>query len=448
MSLAQGGQILLTRLVFDSARQALKGEELHGLNALQWLDHGPYVLKGIEEAVEICEVGEVGVGALTAPVGSEKAQRQVPAGEEPVLGWRPALGQPVPNSQWVLEKKLGEGGFGEVWVGRHQKLKERRVFKFCFRADRVRSLKREMTLFRVLKERIGDHPNIVRLLEVYFEHPPFYVVMDHVEGQDLKSWYEGQDAVLVPLPSKLDIVAQIADALQAAHDAGVIHRDVKPSNIIVQRTSRTGEVGTSSVPTPGQKSEPPQVDSYRIVARLTDFGIGQVLSEQALQGVTRTGFTKTIIAESSSSQSGSQMYMAPELLAGNPASIRSDIYSLGVVLYQLLVSDLTRPLTTDWDSSVGEPLLRQDLKRCFAGNPQERFAGAGQLAEQLRTFEKRQAAQRRIEHAERAAQRRRRAATLVGAVAIALLLLSGALTYGLRRAWHSESRTAQEPLRR
>src|SRR5262249_42406750 len=159
---AEGGQILLTRAVFDSARQTLKGEELPGLNELRWLSHGPYLLKGIEESVDVCEVGEVGRGVLKAPSGSEKAQRQVSADAEPVLGWRPALEQVVPNTQWVLEKRLGEGGFGEVWLGRHLKLKERRVFKFCFRADRVRSLKREMTLFRVLKERVGDHPNIVR----------------------------------------------------------------------------------------------------------------------------------------------------------------------------------------------------------------------------------------------------------------------------------------------
>ena len=78
----------------------------------------------------------------------------------------------MPNTQWLLEQKLGEGGFGEVWLGRHQVMKERRVFKFCFRADRVRSLKREMTLFRLIKERIGDHPNIVALREVYFERFP------------------------------------------------------------------------------------------------------------------------------------------------------------------------------------------------------------------------------------------------------------------------------------
>jgi len=163
MGLAQGGQILLTRAVFDSARQALKGEDIPGVGPLNWLNHGLYQLKGIEAAVEICEVGEVGAGLLRSPATTEKARRVEAAEGEAVLGWRPAVGQAVPNTQWVLEQKLGEGGFGEVWLGRHQAMKERRVFKFCFRADRVRSLKREMTLFRLIKERIGDHPNIVSL---------------------------------------------------------------------------------------------------------------------------------------------------------------------------------------------------------------------------------------------------------------------------------------------
>jgi serine/threonine-protein kinase len=113
-------------------------------------------------------------------------------------------------------------------------MKERRVFKFCFRADRVRSLKREMTLFRLIKERIGDHPNIVALREVYFDAPPFYVEMDYVAGEDLRTWCEAQGGVeKVPLEVRLEIIAQVADALQAAHDAGVIHRDVKPGNILI-----------------------------------------------------------------------------------------------------------------------------------------------------------------------------------------------------------------------
>jgi serine/threonine protein kinase/class 3 adenylate cyclase len=450
MSLAEGGQVLLTSAVFDTARQAIKGEELPGLKELQWLNHGPYVLKGIEEEVTICEVGEVGMGIFKAPVGSEKARRKVSAQDEPVLGWRPALGQTVPNTQWVLERKLGEGGFGEVWLGRHQKLKERRVFKFCFRADRVRSLKREMTLFRVLKERVGDHPNIVRLLEVYFEEPPFYVVMDHVEGRDLKGWCKQHGgAEKVALQVRLEIVAQIADALQAAHDAGVIHRDVKPGNILVSdpgpvssdQLSFAGDRGSG---VKGQKlqGEPEFVASDSPVltrqspptAKLTDFGIGQVISEEALKGVTKTGFTETLVADSSSSHTGSQMYMAPELLAGKPASIRSDIYSLGVVLYQLLVGDLTHPVTTDWANEISDPLLSDDLRHCFVGNPNERFAGAGQLAKQLRGLQQRQAAlarqQAELAARERAAYRRGVVrATSLAAVILAVVTGLGVLAW-------------------
>ena len=167
MSLAQGGQTLVTRFAFDSARAVLRGEELAGVGPLRWMNHGPYVLKGVEEPIDICEVGEVRDNILAAPANSDKAHRHISAEAEPVLGWRPALGQEVPNTRWTLEKKLGEGGFGEVWLGRHDTLKERRVFKFCFRADRVRSLKREVTLFRVMKERGGPAPEHRRVQEVY-----------------------------------------------------------------------------------------------------------------------------------------------------------------------------------------------------------------------------------------------------------------------------------------
>ena len=443
MGLAQGDQILLTRSAFDNARQVLKGEDIPGLGELSWLNHGPYVIAGLEEPLEICEVGEAGLAHLQQPADARKAHRKVSADEEPVLGWRPAVDQLVPNTQWVLEKKLGEGGFGEVWLGRHQKLKERSVFKFCFRADRVRSLKREMTLFRVLKERVGDHPNIVRLLEVYFEEPPFYVVMDHVEGSDLNTWCEQQGGVdKVPLETRLEIVAQIADALQAAHDAGVIHRDVKPGNILV---SRWGETLSSRDLTESPKgmSGLDGFSPYRVQAKLTDFGIGQVVSEEALRGVTKAGFTQTIIADSSSSQTGSQMYMAPELLAGKPASIRSDIYSLGVVLYQLLVENLARPVTTDWAKGVSDPLLREDLQHCFAGSPEDRFAGSGQLAKNLRALDQRhQEFQARERMRKQAALRHRIALVSVSAAGL-FLLLAIALGYGLRQAQRAKASEAR-----
>jgi WD40 repeat protein/class 3 adenylate cyclase len=410
MGLAQGGQILLTRAVFDSARQALKGEHIAGVGPLSWLNHGPYQLKGIEEAVEICEVGEVGAGPLRSPATTEKARRvEAPEGEA-VFGWRPAVGQMVPGTAWGLEEKLGEGGFGEVWLGRHQRLKEQRVFKFCFRADRIRSLKRELTLFRLLKERIGEHPNIVRLYEVYFDEPPYFLEEDYVEGRDLGHWCEAQGGVnAVPLETRLEIVAQVADALQAAHECGVIHRDVKPGNILVHRSSRREEALTAAGEAATEKSEPPHVGCYEVLVKLTDFGIGQVVSEEYLAGVTRAGFTQTMLS-TSSSQSGTQLYLAPELLAGEPATTRSDIYSLGVVLYQMLVGAFNRPLTSDWTEDIADPLLRDDLRHCVAGKPADRFVGAGQLAKNLRSLPERRAElerqQAELAARERAAYRR------------------------------------------
>ena len=80
---------------------------------------------------------------------------------------------------------------------------------------------------------------------------------------------------------------------------------------------------------------------------------------------------------STSSQTGTQLYMAPELLAGMPASARSDIYSLGVVLYQLLAEDLRQPVTADWHKAIQDSLLRADLEQCLAGSPEERLVKRG-----------------------------------------------------------------------
>ena len=448
MSLAKGGQVLMSRGVFDNARQVLKGEDIEGVGQLEWLNHGPYLLKGIEEPVEICEVREAGKEqAPGPPTSSEKAQRQVRADEEQVLGWRPAVGQAVPNTRWELEKKLGEGGFGEVWLARNTTTKQARVFKFCFQAERVRFLKREMTLFRLLKERIGDHPNIVRLNDVYLEQPPFYVEMEYVAGEDLRSWCKQHgDINAIPLETRLEIVAQAAEGLQAAHDAGIIHRDVKPGNILVASKtlspplSPSADEGSLSAGGQllGQSLRPNAADLVSV--KLTDFGIGQVVSEEYLQGITRAGFTHTMVG-SGSSQTGTQLYMAPEVLSGTAASIRSDIYSLGVVLYQLLVGDFARPVTGDWAEDIRDMLLREDLKHCLAGRPGDRFVGAGQLATSLRSLPQRrqELEQARAEQAERErlsqqAARRHKLIVAGGAVAAVLLALAAALGYGMRKA--------------
>ncbi|MHC1769419.1 MAG: protein kinase [Verrucomicrobiia bacterium] len=429
MSLAAAGQTLMSRPVFDSARQVLKGGDLEGVGPLVWLNHGPYLLKGLEEPLEICEVREAAHETPPPPTTSEKAQRQALPGHELVVGWRPAVGDRVPNTHWVLEKKLGEGGFGEVWLGRNPTTREPRVFKFCFQAERVRFLKRELTLFRLLKERIGEHPNLVRLHDVFLDQPPFYVEMDYVDGADLRTWAAQCGGVAaLPVETRLEIVAQAAEALQAAHEAGVVHRDVKPANMLI--SSR--ETGPSDV---------------RV--KLTDFGIGQIVSEECLRGITRAGFTQTILSEASSSRTGTQLYMAPELLAGKPASIRADIYSLGVVLYQLLVADLGAPVTTDWARDIADPLLREDLQHCLAGHPEDRFLSSGQLAKNLRSLTARRTALAQAEAERRARERaayRRGVARAAGVAALVISLVAVLALIALnqsKRARVEASRAAQ-----
>ena len=370
MSLAASGQILMSRAAFDSARQVLKRGEWASQWQLQWLNHGPYRLDGLDESVEICEVGCEDSTTLGPPADSEKAHRHISPDAEPVLGWRPSIGAIVPDTQWTLEKRLGEGGFGEVWLVWHRRLKEARVFKFCFRADRVRSLKREVTLFRLLRDKFGEHPNIVGIQEIQLEKPPFYLIMDYARGKDLKAWCEAEGGVeTIPLLTRLEIIAQTAEALHAAHQAGIVHRDVKPSNILIT----------------GEKLYPEGVR-----ARLTDFGIGQALSQEVLSGMTQIGFTQTLAEDRGSSQTGTYMYLAPELLAGKPASPASDVYSLAVVYYQLLAEDFNQPLTPDWIDDAPDELLRDSLSPCLSGDPAQRPDDLAAFARELRLSGRRQ----------------------------------------------------------
>jgi len=420
MSLGEGDQILMTRGVFDNARLAMKGREMGLFGELNWLNHGRYGLKGVRDPIEVFEVGEAGMAVLAPPKDSPKAKRLLGADDEPVLGWRPAAGEKVPGTGWVLERKLGEGAVGEVWLGKDRILKSSHVFKFCFRSDRVRSLKREVTLFRVLREKIGNHPHIVSVEATYFDEPPYFIVLRHVEGMDLPAWVESRGGFEnVAESERFEIVAQAAEALQAAHDCGVIHFDIKPSNILV---------GSS----PGNP----------LHAYVSDFGIGRVVSSEALEGMTSMGFTQTLVDADSTNVSGTHLYMAPEIASGKGGSARSDIYSLGVVLYQMVVGDFTRPVTMDWTRHVEDPLVREDLALCFSGNPEERFAGAAQLAANLRNIGRRRdeaEAKRQEQIAAEKAARRNVALRAALAATLILFALAGAALV----AW-MQSRKAEE----
>lgn len=418
MSLAQGGQTLLTRSAFDLARRA--APELEGLGSqLAWLAHGSYQLKGIGEAIEVFEVGTPGIAPLRPPPAGEKG-RPV-AGADTVLGWRPAAGQLLPGrAHWRLETKLGEGGFGEVWLAHHVKTREGRVFKFCFGREQVRALQREVTLCRVLRETLGNRPDITRILDWNLEEAPFFLEFEYQGGLTLGEWVERNGGfAAIPLATRLDLAAQAAEAVAAAHSVGVLHKDIKPSNILVI-TEADGR---------------PRV-------QVTDFGVGRLTEPAKVQALGITALGLTDVHEASTDPTaGTRLYLAPEVLEGKPATTQADIYSLGVVIYQLVVGDLARVVAPGWEREVEDPILRGDLAAFLDGRPDRRVGSAQEMARRLRSLEERRVQARLAELAEAEAEatrialervrRRRRAAVVVGTAAALCALALALLARGL-----------------
>jgi WD40 repeat protein/class 3 adenylate cyclase len=419
-SLAIPGQVLMSSFVFNNVRQRLHGDEIDA--DISWMAHGAYEFKGFDEPMEICEAGVEGMSPLTPPEGSEKAHRAVTPAEEETLGWRPAVGLTVPRrDHWILEMSLGEGGYGEVWLALHEKTKAKRVFKFCYEPDRVRGLKREVVLFRLLKESLGHRDDIAQIVDWEFDESPYFIESEYTEGGDLKDWAEAKGGVEeIPLETRLELVAQVAVALGAAHSAGVLHKDIKPSNILIS------EVSGKDVPR----------------ASLTDFGIGLITDPAALaaQGITAAGFTETLVNSSTpSSGAGTRLYMAPEIVEGKPATTLSDIYSLGVVLFQLVTGDVSQAVAPGWERKIEDEVLREDIAVCVDGDPGMRLKSADELAERLRTLSERRAAiaeeaqakkeaEENRQLAEQAMQRRRQF-RLMSAAGITLTVIVGIIAF-------------------
>jgi serine/threonine-protein kinase len=426
-ALAYGHQTLLSRGVFEVARRgsvaadeadrALTAVGGDGRPLLHWLAHGSYLLDGIEDAVEVFEVGEEGEAPLIPPEGSGDAVRIVD--DEAILGWRPAPRLEVPQRpNWVLERKLGEGGFGEVWLGSHRKTRERRVYKFCYEVSSLRALKREITLFRLLKETLGERRDINRILDWNFDEAPYFIESAYTEGGSLAEWARQQGGLAeVPLATRLELVAQAAEALAAAHSVGVLHKDIKPANLLVQ----VDDDGTPHI-------------------QLTDFGIGMATDRERLAaaGITvQGGMTEDV---STSSGAGTRLYMAPELMEGKAATMQADVYALGVTLYQAVVGDFGRALAPGWERGVDDELLREDVAAAVDGSPARRLGDAARLADNLRRLEDRRrrrdeerAAREEAERTRAALQSARRRRRGMAAVLAALALFAGMTAFQNRR---------------
>lgn len=420
LSLAGPRQTLATQGAFDLARRA--ASDAPSLDdRVRWVAHGAYFLEGFTEPFEVFEIGTEGFAPLAPPAASERGRRAVHTEGTIILGWRPAAGQPLPERpHWILRDKLGEGGFGEVWLASHEKTAERRVFKFCYEAERLRTLEREVTFFRLIKEALGNRDDIVRILDWNFEQAPFYLESEYTEGGDLAEWAAAQGGLAaVPLAIRLELVAQVAEALAAAHSVGILHKDVKPANVLV---------------TTGRAVEP------RI--RLTDFGVGAIADRSLLSGsgITLRGLTY----DESSTTAGTQLYMAPEVLEGKPPTIQADIYALGVLLYQMVVGDFSHAIAPGWRRDVDDDVLRDDIAAIVDGSPERRPAGAGEVAERLRNLAARRLERQAAERAAAAIERGRRRWKILTAAVIALAAFGAAMTLQVRRTQREAQRAERE----
>jgi WD40 repeat protein len=258
-----------------------------------------------------------------------------------------------------LVERLGEGGFGEVWLGEEVATGDRYALKFrrAMEPKAMAALCREAQLGAKLREAAlssGERPPVVSMARDLLSETPPALVMEHVAGGNLRQ-YMAERAFKPLEPAKaLRVVCDIAEALAFAHARGVSHRDLSPENVLFD-------------PLEGRW-------------KTTDFGVGSATVESKLS-VERSGHSSSF-----SGRAGKPHYMAPEQRAGGDAALvgsASDVYALGVLWAQLITGLLDAGLPATWAREATD-LSRAAIGRCLEDSPRDRWPHGGALLAELK----------------------------------------------------------------
>lgn len=262
----------------------------------------------------------------------------------------PQNGQRV--GEYVLDEPLGKGAFGEVWRARHHVWLDQVVaVKIPSDPAYLRNLQREGAAVQGLV-----HPNIARAIAFDPYADPAYLATEYVPGGSLRPLIAARS--LTPSDA-VAIMQQVLAGLKYAHEKGIVHRDVKPENILVhERAAREG------CATEG-------------VVKITDFGLGRAASDGAMQSIA---YSASMNDPKARELAGTLDYMAPEVRSGAAeADARADLYACGVVLYELLTGE--RPAGTDVPSDVNPSVPKQldDVFRGAYARLEKRFTSADEF---------------------------------------------------------------------
>lgn len=300
----------------------------------------------------------------------------------PNLSLLPKIGETVNNFYQIVEQ-IGTGGMSVVFKAEHLAL--RKVVAIKYLAEAIAQDPVAVQRFQTEAQALGalDHPGIAAVLDfgVDKERDLPYLIMEYLEGQTLAERIETGGPL--PAADTRDIAIQIADALAHAHERKIIHRDLKPSNIIVQPID-VQTIAPDTVPLPAGDQE-----QYKYKVKIMDFGIAKILQDDSTR-VNLTG-TQDIL--------GSPDYMSPEQCLGKQTDGRSDIYSLGCVLFEMLTGKppyrCDTPVQTilrhigDYQPNFGNTNIPLNLKglieSCLQKKAEERIGSMAQVRQALKS---------------------------------------------------------------